>query len=49
MVADPPLVRPTDWVGEVPLANGDYTYDVSVEPSAGIALVVRITSVAQDR
>jgi hypothetical protein len=38
-----------DWVGEVPLIPGTYTYHVNVEQSAGIALMIRLTDVVRDR
>ena len=36
------LTQPViDWMGEVPMMYGSYTYEISVEQSAGIALVIR--------
>jgi hypothetical protein len=37
-----------DWVGEVPLMVGFYTYELSVQQSSGIALIIQITNVVHD-
>ena len=43
------LTQPViDWVGEVPLIYGFYTYEISVQQGDGIVLIVGISKVIHD-